>query len=170
MSTVKTILRFLLSMLYVRVLLCFAFAYPVPSLASLSFPAIASPDNQRIPFEALFPSSPLTKMLAFCMQAYGGLLALRSTCAQQEFQSTSAVSLSAYEKLEQLDACLRVSVAQGQLGALEDVEFLLGVLEKMERVCQLLILCSPSDDGLLLVEFKLGQLQKKLAAVLTGAA
>lgn len=169
MTKLKTMGRFLLSMLYMRFLFFFAFAYPV-SLLSMAFGRKEEVSTvQPLSFESFFPSSSLTKMLALCMQAYGDLLALRSSCAQQPFASTSAVSLSAYEKLEQLDACLQKYIMQERLRALEDVEFLLAVLEKMERVCQVLILCSPSDDGLSLVETKIKQLQVKFEMVLAQA-
>ena len=169
MTRLKTVGRFLLSMLYMRFLFFFAFAYPV-SLLSATFGHQEDVSSmQPLSFESFFPSSSLTKMLSLCMQAYGDLLAMRSSCGQQPFASTSALSLAAYEKLEELDVCLQKCIRQERLRALEDVEFLLAVLEKMERVCQVLILCSPSDEGLSSVETKIKQLQAKFEMVLVQA-
>lgn len=157
---VRYLIRFLLSVLYMRFLFFFSFAYP----------ATEPVHNDCISFESLFPTSPQKKMLALCMQAYGELLAMRDVCTQRTQHDVYIESRAIYVQLEQFEEYLYLGMQQERVGCLEDFEFLLAVLGSMQRICQTVIVCAPADTELIHVEAKLETLQKTVEALLIHAA
>jgi hypothetical protein len=138
--------NFLLGMLYMRVLFLFTFAY----------------SEQPVVFESFFPTSPLTQVLALCMQTYGSLLAMRYTCSYEGADAAVLSKSDVSKKLLCIETILEKVFAEELVKNLEDIEFLVGVLEKMEHVCQLLQLCAPADEELRNIEQKIVLVQKKI--------
>lgn len=118
----KRVVQYGIGMLYVRSLLFFSFVY-APDL------------NQAVSFDTVFPANQFANVLSICMQAFGDIQLLQ----QAALPDHEPVGMQRdmydlfYGRVSRLQAAVAMMLHDEQPEVLDDVEYLVGVLDQMAR-------------------------------------